>query len=232
MLVISMPKSASTSLMSTLGRVNGLESKQLYFAANPWPPVQEWPTLPRFHSDMRELSAANAQQLLDPQRVFKQHIIPTSNNVELLSGSQIVLLTRDPRDVVLAYRRNDKLQQVDRGEWKGLDSEAQWLTRAQELGLIDELQRFAAVWASQPGVMPVSFDDVTLRPAATINAIQEHLGLERIDAEIELDRMRWTRGTQEDYRVPMAPATTRSRRTLAAAVLAKLGLEIRRKPRG
>lgn len=213
MLIVAMPKTASTSVMVTLGRLAGLPSTQLMFPAEPWP--RGWFVVPRFHRDMRELNAERASAFRSSDHIYKQHVIPTSNNLEHLAGIPVVLLTRDPRDIVGAYRRVVELKgggegagRVMRHEFDGLETADEWERRADEMGLLDELNRFRDIWLEQPGTLAVSFEELTGDPTNAVRKMQAHLGLDVTRDSIELEKMRWSRGSADDYRSPGSGASS------------------------
>lgn len=204
MLIVAMPKTASTSVMVTLGRLSGLPATQEMFPGAPWP--RGWHVLPRFHRDMRELDSDLASRFRSRDRIHKQHVVPTENNLERLGGTPLVLLTREPVDIVAAYHRVSEIKATNRSaehgarpDFDGLDSIEEWQQRADDMGLLAELELFRTRWIDVPEVLEIDFADLTGDPSAAVRRIQAHLGLDVSPGDVELDRMRWTRGSPDDY---------------------------------
>lgn len=121
MLIVAIPKSASTSLLATLSNVHGLPAEQLFQLKTSVP--RELRLLHKYHSDMRELGDAEIQSLTRPNRIHKQHIPPTVNNLNRLSGVRKVLLLRTPKGVVEAYHRAEtKGLHASRKEFESADT--------------------------------------------------------------------------------------------------------------
>ncbi|GMU78665.1 MAG: hypothetical protein AMXMBFR46_14600 [Acidimicrobiia bacterium] len=194
MLLVALPKSASTSLMTTLGVLWSLPASQTTFPAQPWPSRPGFDNIARFHSDARELAAGQAEQFAGSGTLFKQHVVPTDHNLDLLDGQRTVVLIRDARDIVRAYFRADHLREhPPRSAFNGLRREDQWLVRAEEIGLIDELERFAARWEAVPEALLVRFEDLVREPGRCVDAIEDHWDLPRSTRPVTLARERYTR---------------------------------------
>lgn len=106
MLIIAIPKSASTSLVQTIADLHQLRAVQQFdYRFFPFP--RGFEVLCQYHSDMREYDINQIQYWCSSKDVvFKQHIPPTSNNLQLLKKFPKVILLRDVEEIVLSYRRN------------------------------------------------------------------------------------------------------------------------------
>jgi hypothetical protein len=106
MLIIAIPKSASTSLVQTVANLHQIRGVQQFeYKLFPFPRGYE--VLCHYHSDMREYDSNQIQQWCSSREVvFKQHIPPTSNNRQLLKNFPKVILLRDVNEILLSYRRN------------------------------------------------------------------------------------------------------------------------------
>lgn len=196
MLILAIPKSASTSLLSSLGRLYGLPATQEFFSERPVP--EGYSVVWRYHSDMRTISVDQVRRWSEPGRIFKQHILPTVENRELLSGVSKVLLLREPEEIVKAYRRAEiaKLHEP-RPEFSGCNSEEEWLLRAQECGLIADLHKWAQDWLDDPSPkLVVRHAELVSNPEAVIRAIANFWSLPPVQGSIVLDRVRYSRDFQ------------------------------------
>lgn len=209
--------------MKTLGRLQGIPAKQTFYPQQLWPARNSFGSMARFHSDIREITAEQASEFKDSARIFKQHTPPTENNLAQLGDTKIVLLTREPSEIVLAYRRweatGDSPQRI---EFKGLETEEQWLNRARDLGLLDELERFRATWSALPNVLAVDFRDLIKNPDETIDRIEDHFGLARSARPVELDRERYTRSDKPAGKPAAKSPSQKKKKSLAARIARRL----------
>ena len=193
MLIVAMPKTASTSLMKTLGQLHDIPVQQRAFPARAVP--DEYHVLPSFHSDMRQIDQEIARSFADEGRLFKQHILPTDGNRRLLRDVRKVLLLRDPFEVVLAYRRGVLAATVaPRDVFAGCDSEAEWLRRSEESGLTADLQRFHAEWANDDGhTLIIEYTHLILDPTKQIRRVEAYFGWKTSRGPVKLRRDRYSR---------------------------------------
>lgn len=205
MLLIATPKSASTSLLRTLADRLGLPgymgaeglSRDVIQALEPSPGYTHLHT---FHgSDFKELSAECAQLMTSRQCIYKVHAAPTPHNRRMLAATPKVLLHRDPREIVAAWRRAVRLGIHHRlRPFDGLETEDEWLARAEEIGVIGdggELERFRAGWLEQ-GVLEVRFRDLLDNPDQTVRTIERFWGFESASAVVELAQEKYTRDSK------------------------------------
>ncbi len=193
MLLVAIPKSASTSLMTTLGRIHDLPSEQVELRDLVRPPGIR--NLHRHHPDIVELDGPTVERLVGPGHLYKQHIPPTANNVARLADHRIVVLLRDPDVVVDAYLRAFKsFAMKPVGVDRTIDMES-WRSHAEQVGLRDDVDFFHRGWraaAARGNVLLVEFDDLTAEPKRVLNDIERHLGLTVTGSEVELSRQRYT----------------------------------------
>jgi len=215
MLIIAIPKSASTSLMATLGELHGIPAQQIPLSGSP--PPEGVQALWKYHGDIRELDASLAARFTVPESIFKQHIPPTPNNVKLLRGQPKVVLFRRPEEIILAYRRARRRFISRRVEgFSVFRSDAEWLGRARENGLYQDLQNFVERWSQEPEHerLIIWYDELLRDPSAVINRIEHFWGWEITQGPVELARERYSRGGY--YRLAV--------RNMGILVLESLGL--------
>lgn len=196
MLLVAIPKSGSTSLMVTLGRAHGLAVEQLFFPH--LPPPSRTRVLHRYHSDVRELEKEVVHAFSTGDRIFKQHIPPTRDNLRLLRPIRKVILLRPPEEIVQAYFRAERRGlHRPREEFRGCDTADDWVLRAGEIGLLDDLSWFQGGWREEGKAHPeqcltIGFRELTRDTTRTVNAVESFLGLSTSDA-VSLSRERYSR---------------------------------------
>jgi len=89
MLIIAIPKSASSSLQSTLIRIHGLDAKMVFRVDN------------EYNSNKKILK----KMINDKNTICKEAIYPTKENIEFLKGKKKVVLLREPKECVEAFER-------------------------------------------------------------------------------------------------------------------------------
>lgn len=191
MLIIAIPKSASTSLMTTLRRLHNIESKQIIFPNNPFPNNCKY--LYNFHSDVRELDEKQVALFRSKKTLYKQHIFPSQNNLKRLKTLKKVILLRTPRDVVKAYYRAEK-QYIHniRTDFQNLRTPDEWIEQAKKLGLLSDLKQYY-MWRRQDNVKIVYYRDLISYPKKVINKIESFYDLPITRKNISLDEKRYSR---------------------------------------
>lgn len=193
MLIIAIPKSASTSLMSTLGTIHGVPGRQVFFPDAPL--AEGFDVLGRYHSGVREINTTLAARFAGESAVFKQHLPPTPNNVAQLRNRKKVILLREPDAIVAAFRRaRRRFLSVSMTGLNLLADEQTWLRTAKENGLYRDLDRFIAGWSDVAitNKLVVWYEELAADPTTTINAIEEFWGLRPTPGPIRLARQRYS----------------------------------------
>ncbi len=103
LLIIAIPKSASTSLLKTLGDLYNFPKHQRSIIGYK-ESIGGFKFIWQLHSDMKEI---NSKELIDEltvkDRFCKQHFLPIDSNLKLLLDKKIVIVLRNPVDVIKAY---------------------------------------------------------------------------------------------------------------------------------
>jgi len=194
MLIIAIPKSASTSLMKTLSDNYNLPGNQEYFAsANA--PQDEFVTLRKYHSDMKEITVEHVDKWTCPNIFFKQHVLPTNNNQDLLKNHKKVILLRDPIDIVLSYRRTQLTGlSNERIEFRGCKTEEEWIRQAGNNGLLEDLRQFYTKWLEHVGEkLIVHYTDFINNPDKEMNRIAGYWDLPLVHKPVTVAKERYTR---------------------------------------
>jgi len=185
--------------MATLGRLHNMDAQQERRLPGDIP--SGFATLSTLHSDMRELTPELMRRFIAPERIYKQHVLPTDNNLDLVRGHALVVLLRKPEDIVLAYRRSVRASVGHTYDmFDGCRTEAQWLDRAQHNGLLDQLHLFDTRWRESEGAnkLIVHFDDLKADTLGVINQIETCFNLP-LSASVSLDKRRYSRSWARNW---------------------------------
>ena len=196
MLIIAIPKSASTSLMKTLGQLHQLPAQQEYQLDTLAAPAGSR-VLHQYHSDMGELTLAEVDKWTAADQIFKQHVFPSPNNLALLRDHPKVVLLRDPEEIALAYRRgaHKRVHPLLNGFTLEM-SETEWLAQARRIGLLADLDAFTERWLehSLPDkTLFLRYEDYVANPKASINAAERVFGLPITQESVTAAKARYSR---------------------------------------
>lgn len=194
MLIVAIPKSASTSLMFTMAKLHHIPAEQPGYPDLNTP--DEFRNLGDYHDDIVDLTPHVAKKISEPNCIYKHHFPPTANNIRLLTRQKTVLLLRRPAQVLDAYYRAINTFSIENpvGFERHLGKE-KWLTYISESGLEKEVKLFYRGWAEldHKNVWVVRFKDLISNPVATINAIESFWELPVTPGSFSLMKMRYTR---------------------------------------
>lgn len=231
MLIIAVPKSASSSLVSTLCLLQGLANQtqevRQRFLGDAGKPAAGFDAIARMHRrEIVEVSNDLVLYLRKPGIIAKHHIVPTPNNKSLLRDTKKVVLLRDPAEIVRAYKRGDESGAFPiRGpDFSLCITERQWLRRASRIGLLDELERFRSGWRNHDGdKLVVNYDELLDDPKTTVNAIESYFGLP-VSSSVSLLRDKYSRLPSSDPPANVASVLWRRRRRIAWQLSRGIGL--------
>lgn len=105
MLIVAIPKSASTYLMKTFGKVKKIPAKQEFGLTENYEIPESFTCLAKNHSDIVQINSKLVNRWDNVNCVYKQHTPPTENNLSHLKNVKKIVLLRTPEQVLLAYRR-------------------------------------------------------------------------------------------------------------------------------
>jgi hypothetical protein len=231
MLIIAIPKSASTALVATLSEQHRLpiETSRIrddVLLRRPIAPGY-WHVAQFHRRDFVELDARVAEVMAAPGLLAKFHFPPTPKNERVLHGVRKVILLRDAEEIVSAYRRGEET-----GAWptKSYEfalcfTEAGWQRRARETGLTAELRAFAEGWRKHDGdKLVIESAELLADPAAALARIEAYLGLAPSGLQA-LRRERFSRAEARrgPLRILWRRRTLLARRALVAANRAVAG---------
>lgn len=192
-----MPKSASTSLMITLGEAHNLSAKQDFsLKENKVPSITN--LIHTVHSDIRELEPENIVKFNDRSLVYKQHIFPTENNLDLLKHTKKVILIRDPKEVLYAYVRGAKKMYNGLPEGYLVDglSKKKLLEKAQKDGFFKDICFFKEEWitkANPDNTLIVDYKDYVNRTKFVLNKIESFYNLPLTTKKVKPVKARYSR---------------------------------------
>lgn len=208
MLLIAIPKSASTALMETVARTHGLTCDMHYRWAGA--KSEEFPKFGLQHDWDLELDTAAAEHAVTNDALFKLHILPTHNNLTLLKGRKKAVLLRQPEGIVGAYQRGHETgvypQKTD--SFSGCVTQADWLQRAKELGVYDDLKRFREKWLEvDDEKLIIHFEDLTASPQREISRFEDYFGLRKSGTQ-QLLKRKYTRMGDDSLKLHRATQMT------------------------
>lgn len=184
MLIIAIPKSASTALVSTLSARHALPvvSAELRLRLVARCPVAEgYVQLARLHRrEVVEIDAEVAREVAAPGLLAKFHFPPTPNNQSRLASTPKVVLLRDPREIVSAYKRGDETGafRLKSYEFCYCLTEQGWQARAEKTGLLAQLRAFADGWRAHPGdKLVLEAEELIGDPAGALARVERYFGL-------------------------------------------------------
>ena len=141
MLVVSIPKSASTFLLKTLSTLHHKKGYQNNYNNNVFP--DSYQLLGKYHIDLMEYDLSDMAIFHDTTKIYKLHIPPIDNSLELLRDKMKVILLEEPQEIVMAYYLANKwLLNERREEFKNAHTSEEWVWNAKEIGLLQELKNF------------------------------------------------------------------------------------------
>lgn len=185
MLIAAIPKSGSTALMETLGRVHRLEYKQLSYEdleLHGQPFDDNVKPLWLFHGDLSDIHESQLTKIVGSRSTFyKQHIAPSVRNLDFLKDTRIIVLLRDPQNIIESYYRGfEKNIHSPPVDFCKNGSMNDWKKYAEECGLRASLEWWLSTWKSNanPNWLFIDFFDITQQPAESIRKIENHLQLE------------------------------------------------------
>lgn len=197
MLIIAIPKSASTSLMDTLGKIHKILAQQTFKKELPKP--KELSILFKFHSDMREYSNKEIDIFTQNNKIFKQHIPPTKNNLSILKNRKKVILLRDCNGIIDGYwramntgiskKRNEK-------EFLEVSSKEEWIEASIKAGLYDDLKFFYKGWlkeSNSKNCLIITYNKLIQNPKKVINEIENFFDLPITNHSIELSKKKYSK---------------------------------------
>jgi hypothetical protein len=193
MLIIAIPKSASTSLMKTLGELYNLPAKQTFFPDQK--PPADYSHLWKYHGDIRQITPRQAAKFARRKTIYKQHIPPTRQNRKLLHDVKKVILLRRPIDILSAYFRGAKKGVHNTlADFKDVKTKDECIERAESIGLLDELRQFRQTWKQDTGrKLIITYQELTQSPQKTIARIEDYWDLPVVNQDVELAKERFSR---------------------------------------
>lgn len=224
MLIVAIPKSASTSLMMTLSKLHDLKAEQEWIhKKSPFP--AEANHLHKVHVDVRNLNQKVFDKFCGTSQFYKQHIFPSAENLSRLENKRIVVLLRPTDEILEAYHRGaqKKVHKLIPGFSHDMSLEA-WMKRADELGLKQDLEMFNRVWRSKEGeenVLIIEYGELTNSPTQVIRRIEQFWGLKSNEKKVTLAKERYSRYGPVSHKIYVAKLGIRN---VISRTLKSLGL--------
>jgi hypothetical protein len=186
MLLIAIPKSASTSLATTIAKISGLHCGLGIPATKIDINCEGYEEIQKYHCNMVERSPLFLQQIIKGRKkIFKEHLLPTDRHLKILNKfkERIVILLRDKNDVYDAYRR------IDIEHYK---KEKKYINLKQIKEDINNFHDRYMWWASnKPNVIVFYYRDLITNYQAVMNRILKWYKLKRCKI-IPLMKLKYT----------------------------------------
>lgn len=184
MLIVGQPKSASTSLLKTVAAIGRLRFQNgISRNANYNKDCQGFSTIQKYHGTMSRRDEPFFNYWLNKRDVlYKEHILPTKEHVEILSRLVVpfVVLLRNPEHSFDNYVRLV-------ASWKAgaISQKANSILHVENVaklnmeGLRQDLIDFYQGWKSQNiwHALVIEYDDLILHYDETIRMVMDHLGI-------------------------------------------------------
>lgn len=196
MLIVAIPKSASSSLLKTLGSLHNIEGIQDFsFSSNNIP--KNCNIVYSIHSDIRELKKSEVDRFCDSNTFFKQHIFPSKNNLDLLHNKKKVILLRDPDDIIKSYLRGAKYNFNSLPNDFNLKmSNKQFVKKAKKVGLYADVRFFYDQWyskADRETTLIIDYKEYIRNTKVVINKIENFFDLEITNSPIKPIKARYAK---------------------------------------
>lgn len=198
MLIIAQPKSASTSLAVTLAQILKYPYHQIFLSKHKSRKALCLAKLHKLrkrvvedlpHSDMVEYHPSDLKCMSVLQKVFKQHIPPTENNLNIIKKYEIkcVILLRDPKEAAEAYLRHVKNSDKEKVKHPRNDS----VIMNKRFNSLDWFHRKYKELDDLDHIKIINFEDLVLEPNRIINEILEFYDHAPVE-EVVLRKERYT----------------------------------------
>lgn len=171
MLLIAMPKSASTSLAATIAQIGNLKCSLGVPAMKIDIPCEGYNEVQHYHNNMCERSALFLAQTVNGRKtIFKEHILPTDRHLKILKKlGRVVILLRNPDEVADCYRRLDGAHFKRTGKHIDVDK------------IYKEMCEFHDRWQSwksrNKNAILVYYEDLVKNYSSTMKKIMKHYKL-------------------------------------------------------
>lgn len=185
MLLIAMPKSASTSVAATIAEIGGLKCSLGVPATKLDIPCEGYKEIQHYHNNMSERSGMFLLQTITGRKtIFKEHLLPTQRHLKLVKkiGGKVVILLRNPEDATDCYKRLDEKHFKRTGKHIDVDE------------IMKELAMFHDRWqwwkSTNKNAILVYYEDLVKNYRPTMKKVLKHFGVKgRIKA---LKKLKYT----------------------------------------
>lgn len=203
MLVIAIPKSASTSLLRSYAKRHGLRSfmgsegyvrNELIYDV---PYSANYHLLSKYHfTDFKEVDNFMVDKYLHNCCIYKSHIAPTIHNKKTLEKIKKVVLLRNPMEIISAYYRAEKKKiHRQKEEFKNIHTEKDWIQEAKNNGLLEELNNFYHIWknTNDEYTLIIGYTELVENPNNVFLKMDRFYGLPEIEGDTELLKEKYSR---------------------------------------
>lgn len=143
------------------------------------PQSSEFPAFHLQHAFGWELDTAATNELTRPDLLHKSHILPSTNNLAHLQSHKKVVLLRDVDGIIGAYKRGEEtgVYKQKTQKFKDCVTLQDWVSRAKEVGLYQDLLAFCERWRAAAGdQLIVTYENMVSNPAKELARIETYFG--------------------------------------------------------
>lgn len=195
MLIVAMPKSASSSLARTLARAHGLDERNDDLNADHPPQFPDRHVLAQALHPYPSVPSESLRRIVaDRTALRKLHLFPTPTVLDGIAGAPVVVLLRDPLGIVDAEFRGviNGIHPLAPGLPR-TTSVRRWRAAARSGGLVASLGELEDGWrsaaAERPDLLVVTHAELIADPQRVLTLAATHLGLPiRPDLELLKER--------------------------------------------
>lgn len=209
-LILAQPKSASTSLMKSIGECNNVTYAQNFYTDSDFSikeklcirllgikperkkireifPAHDYPAMSMAHSDVCDFQWITSRHKIRlDKEIHKQHFPPTPSNIEFFKETKKLVLIRDVEDTIESYLRvpnNNQFRTLLKENLEFRDC------------LKEELERWRDGWleCKSPNLMVIEFHDLIADQSETIEKASRFFDLNKLGNEYVLSKERFYR---------------------------------------
>ena len=206
MLLIALPKSASTSLMFSIAKIlnikyqNGISRKKYDKSLF----CEGFEEMQEFYGTTIKRSYEFLDKWISRKDIiYKEHLLPTKDHIEYIKriNKPIVILTRDPGESIDNHIRTIELYKqgkLTKREQKGLLIHK--MCKLSIGKLLRDFTYFNDGWLnSGVNALYITFNELVLNPKQTIKRVLNHYGFKTLGKKLVLLKAKGNRGNYNTY---------------------------------
>ena len=207
MIIIALPKSASTSLMWSIARAlnigyqNGISRKGEIESQK----CKGFPEIQKFYGTTIKRDFEYLKKWITRKDIiYKEHLLPTAEHIEYVKqiNKPVIILTRDSLESIDNHLRMKVLHEknkLNKREQKGLIIKKMVTLDFNKLKT--DFDNFSEGWLSLKleNALYITFNELILNPKGTLKKVLNHLGFRVKHLRLELLKAKGNRGDYNTY---------------------------------